>query len=509
MNQRAFLIAVAIATVSCTSNRTPRAVAPERDHTISVTNWTGKTELFMEHPPLIAGEKARFAIHLTRLSDFKPLTEGRVEVRLTRADGGSPETFSSDAPSRSGIFGVDVVPRQAGSYAMSVHVVARGLADSHPAGNAMVLASGQSPPEAAGSEEETIAFLKEQQWTLEFGTEVVKERALRESFMAPGEIMPRTGGQAEVTAPIAGRIVSAALPGIGAPVQKGQIVARVLPPTERPADLASLERERSESATALGLAKSNRERVERLLNAGAIPVRRLEEARAAEATAGARVLAAERLHSQWEQSRQADATTDASRAFIVRSPISGVVAEASAVPGANVAAGERLFRIVDVSRVLVAANVPEAQLPRLNTLSGAELEIPDSGQRIGISRALSVGRIVDPQSRTVRVLYELSNTVARLAVGQAVSLRLFTSAELKAPAVPESAIVDDGGRPIVFVQLEGESFARKPVKLGSRGGGYVQVVDGVKSGERVVSQGANLVRLASLSTQVPAHGHVH
>ena len=78
-----------------------------------------------------------------------------------------------------------------------------------------------------------------------------------------------------------------------------------------------------------------------------------------------------------------------------------------------------------------------------------------------------------------------------------------------APAVPESAIVDDGGRPVVFVQLEGEKFARRPVTLGNRESGYVQVLEGVRPGERVVTRGAYLIRLAAMSNQIPAHGHVH
>ena len=63
--------------------------------------------------------------------------------------------------------------------------------------------------------------------------------------------------------------------------------------------------------------------------------------------------------------------------------------------------------------------------------------------------------------------------------------------------------------PIVFVHTSGESFERRPVTLGVRQAEVVQVLEGVKPGERIVSKGAHLVRLASLSTQVPAHGHVH
>jgi multidrug efflux pump subunit AcrA (membrane-fusion protein) len=69
--------------------------------------------------------------------------------------------------------------------------------------------------------------------------------------------------------------------------------------------------------------------------------------------------------------------------------------------------------------------------------------------------------------------------------------------------------VDDGGRPVVFVQAAGETFLRRPVRLGIREGGYVQVLEGVSRGERVVARGAHLIRLAAMSGQVPAHGHVH
>jgi multidrug efflux pump subunit AcrA (membrane-fusion protein) len=62
---------------------------------------------------------------------------------------------------------------------------------------------------------------------------------------------------------------------------------------------------------------------------------------------------------------------------------------------------------------------------------------------------------------------------------------------------------------VVFIQREGESFFRTPVKLGIREADVVQVTEGLKPGERVVTRGAYLVRLAALSTQIPAHGHVH
>jgi multidrug efflux pump subunit AcrA (membrane-fusion protein) len=115
---------------------------------------------------------------------------------------------------------------------------------------------------------------------------------------------------------------------------------------------------------------------------------------------------------------------------------------------------------------------------------------------------------VDPQSRTFPVIYQVDNRDRSIAIHQALHVRLLTKASGVAPAVPESALVDDGGRPVIFIQESGEAFLRRPVKLGIREGGYVQVL-GVFPGERVVTRGAHLIRLAAMSNQVPAHGHVH
>jgi multidrug efflux pump subunit AcrA (membrane-fusion protein) len=97
-----------------------------------------------------------------------------------------------------------------------------------------------------------------------------------------------------------------------------------------------------------------------------------------------------------------------------------------------------------------------------------------------------------------------------MAIGQGVTLRLITSAQSPEVAVPVDAVVDDGGQSIVFVQTGGETFERRPVRIGgAREGGFVQIVEGLEAGERIVTRGANLVRLAALSPQTPGHGHVH
>ncbi len=483
--------------------------AAEEPETISVSNWTGKTELFMEYQPLVTTAKRRFAVHFTDLSNFKPLTKGAVTVSLKR-NGVEAESFSTAAPSRPGIFGVDVQPKQAGRYSMSVTLNAAPLRDTHEVGEVVVYSGPKEIPgtvEKPG--EERIAFLKEQQWTLDFATALSERRRMRESVVVSGDVRPRSGGEVEVATPISGRVSpSGKLPVIGAPVERGQTLASIVPLTPAPADRPALELSISEARTAFDLARRDLARAERLLAAGAVPARRVEEARAAEATAAARLATAEQRLQQFEVSRHADGSGSRESAFAVRAPIGGVIAQVGVTAGANVTQGDRLFRVVAVDRVYVAANVPEAQLPRVSSLNGADVEVTEAIS-LPAGRLVAKSSVVDPEARTLSFLFEVRNPRRILAIGQAVSVRLFLTGTVDAVAVPESAVIDDGGKPVIFVQREGEAFARRPVKLGIRENGLVQITEGVRPSDRVVTKGAYLIRLAALSSQIPAHGHVH
>jgi membrane fusion protein, heavy metal efflux system len=508
MKRLILLIAAATALIGCNSNQKIQDVP--KTETVAVTRWSDKTELFMEHPPLVAGEKARFAVHFTNLANFKPLTAGRVTVELR--DGSSSEKFATAGPSRPGIFGVDVLPAKAGTYTMVVTLESADLKDSHDAGPVAVFPDGKQAASAQGEnpQEETLAFLKEQQWSLDFATAVVTEKPVRESIRVPAEVRPRTGGEAQITAPVSGRLsVTSSVPPTGTQVSKGQIVARIIPRTSMPADRAGIESALTEASAQLEIARKDRERAERLLAARAVPEKRLDEAKAAETTAEAKLKSAQARSAQHEASRSAEGEGAGDSAFLLRSPIAGVIAEAHATPGAGVEEGQSLFRIVAVDTVYVAASVPEAEAALLRHVSSAEVEVPGIDRPLNVGKPISVGQVVDPATRTIAVVFQLVNHEHAVAVGQTAFLRLFTSEAKLSPTIPGSAVVDDAGRPVVFVQRSGEAFARRPVRLGNQQDGWIQVLEGVKPGDRVVSRGAYLVRLSAMSSSIPAHGHVH
>ncbi|MGH9160209.1 MAG: efflux RND transporter periplasmic adaptor subunit [Vicinamibacteraceae bacterium] len=503
------LLACLIAS-GCNRPAPPATAAEEEPEALSVTRWTDQTELFAEFPPLTVGHTSRFAIHLTRLDTFKPLTDGHVEVHL-RGGSGEPEVFRVERPSRPGIFGVDVTPAHAGTRELVIAVRSRGVSDEHRVGEVEVHANAAAARAAAaegGDDVAGISFLKEQQWTLDFGTAVVREQAVRESIRVPARLEARPGGAADVVAPIDGRLTRVLALSLGASVTRGQALARLLPRPSVPGDLPQLQRARAEAETALALATRDRARAERLTDVGAAPEKRLDEARSAEEQARARLAAAKASLAQYGTA-QAGGTANAEGLFVIRAPVSGVIAQRDAATGANVAAGTLLFRVVDAAQVHVVGQVSEAEAGRVRAVSAAEIEIPGDEDRVRVGRLASVGKVLDPQSRTLPITFAFDNRTQDLPVGQSVVLHLLMDTTAPRPVVPAAAIVDDAGRPIVFVQQDGETFERRAVTLGPRTGDLVQIVEGVQPGDRVVTKGAYLVRLASLSTTVPAHGHVH
>lgn len=481
---------------------------------IVVTRWTSVTELFAEYPPLQVGRTSRFAIHLTDLASFQPLQAGQVSVEL---DYGNRvfERFEVDAPSQPGIFGVDVVPSRSGHPSVSVTVHSPSLDDTHPLGTAPVLgeqATMSDHPSYSenGRKDSAISYLKEQQWNLPFATQLVKVSSMQESVRVPAIVRPRSGGRLIVTSPVSGRLrPSVPLPALGASVRKNQELCAVVPIWDGPLDRSALQLALDESQLAVEAAAREHRRAERLLAVGAVPARRLAEAADKKAQASVRLKAAHGRMAYFEATRRDEPHNESLLSFEIRSHLSGVVTSLSVTDGARVEEGDVLLEVTETDTVHVSGTVAESQAAMLHRVRGAEIEVPGSDAPLPVGDLVSKALVVDPVTRTMKATFLADNSDRRLALGQSLFLRLFTSNSVMAPTVPHSALVDDGGQTVVYVQSGGESFERRPVVPGYRQGQEVQVSAGLSEGERIVTRGAYLLRLASMTTEAPAHGHVH
>jgi membrane fusion protein, heavy metal efflux system len=484
---------------------------------IAVTHFTELTELFVEFPPLTVGQESGFAAHLTRLEDFRPVAEGTVSVRLS--GGGVPdEVFSVDAPSIPGIFRPVAIPEHAAERRVALTLESPGLTTTHDLGTYRVYPDRESALADQPTEEEAgeeIGFLKEQQWKVDFATAQVQRRALHASVRATGVIKARKDGEAVVGAPTAGHLLASdAFPRIGTRVSAGQPLATILPKVAGDqVDVASLELAVERARSEHEFARREQERLKQLVAQRAASTRDLHEAENAERVVKAELAAAtERLARHRRALGGDDSAEDLG--IQVRAPVAGTLAEILVTAGSYVNEGDEMFHIVDTDRLWLEASVAEADVGRLRDPQRAWFSIEGFPQSFTVDPAtggqlVAFGTLVDPVRRTVPLVFELPNPEGRLRVGMFADARISTGEHAEDTALPVSAIVEEAGQDVVYVMLGGESFERRVVRPGVRDGDFVQVVEGVAPGERVVTRGAYLVRLAGTSPAAAGHGHAH
>lgn len=481
----------------------------------SITHFTDRTELFVEFEPLIVGQESRFAAHLTWLSDpknaaagFRPVTEGR--ATLTLAGPAGEQTFAVDAPKSPGIFRPMAKPQHAGGHQARLRLESAEGVVVHDLGEVTVHADqhaalhAQDEETASGGE---IAFLKEQQWKIDFATAAVGERVIRDSIAAAGQIRAAGGREAQVVAPSAGLIAVAGgnFPRIGQQVKKGELLAYLVPRLGGESDAATLALSARRAELGVEQARRERERLEGLFAAEAIPERRLIDARAQEQLARAELGAAQQRLAPYQGS---------AGGLPVRAPLSGVLIDVKAAPGAAVEAGQSLLHIADLNRVWLEVSVPESQVGKLRQASGAWFRLDGYERTFDLevgrnARRVALGGVIDKNSRTVPLIFEFDNHNSGLPVGLSAQVQVATGQTQQAVALPASAVIDDNGQAVVFVQKSGEAFERRPVVLGPRDGDVFAVRSGLNAGERIVTRGAYYVRLASTAPAAIGAGHVH
>jgi RND family efflux transporter MFP subunit len=505
----------AVTLVGCARQETPQESAGEELPTLDVTTWTDASELFMEYPPLVAGQSALFAVHLTRLSDFSAMTAGRPRLEFTPEAGGAPVVLQGNAPSRPGVFRVEGAPPRPGQYRWALVIDAPDLNDRHDLGVVTVFADQAAAVADAEShtaeDPAAIAYLKEPQWTNGFGVAPVREAELRRSMRVPAVIQPLTGGEAVVSAPADGRFIAARLPAVGDRLEEGLELGRIQPRlAEGVADRAMLVAAAAEAEASVEAARVELGRAERLLAERAVPGRRVDEAQRALKVAEARHAAASAQLAQRDETLRTGGGDAAGNSFLLRSPITGRVAEVFAALGASFDEGAPLFRIVRTDRVELRAHVPASDAPFNDAVSELAFEVSGRTEPIALTfDHMHDAGVIDPATRALPVQFQVDNRRGQLLIGQTGTAILYTGARQTMPAVPVDAVLMEGGRPYVFVQIGGESFARRFIDIAARDRGLVGVRGGIKPGDRVVTRGAYDVQLAAAAGGLPAEGHVH
>jgi len=475
----------------------------QEDEGWAVTAWGERFEIFAECDPLEAGQLAHAYTHVTRLTDFSPVSSGTVSV-VFRQQGGGAETFRQEQAVRAGIFRVPMTPKETGEFAISFLVETTDGNEEIPAGVVRVgrsgsagglislapSASGEGPGIAHDSGHETISFLKEQQWRTAFATDWSREGSLRVPVKGPGRVRIASGAEVILSAPLDGIVDPQSRLHVGMVVGRNDILARLAPRAAQNRTLPELEAEAEAARARLA-------RLEKLLELQAVSVAEVEAARA-------------RVASLVPQLDAALGRGGMKRVEVV-APFSGQVAEVRVAPGQAVSAGDPLLRLVQTNPVWVEVMLaPWDALRAGKGIAGLVLKASGSSPLLVEGSDLSLvaqAPEVDPGTGTVATVFEVRGQT-QLRPGTVVGAEVLLPEEELGVVVPASALIDDSGVQVVYVQVGGEGFLRHEVAVRARQG-ELALVDGLSPGRRVVTLGGGAIRRVTLMKSGSVEGHVH
>jgi HlyD family secretion protein len=271
-----------------------------------------------------------------------------------------------------------------------------------------------------------------------------------------------------------------------------------------PDDLTKSTTDVESARQALNAAQKVFESRQALLKEGALSQRLVDDARVAMVQANSQFQTAQQhltsvqTVSGKEQSRSAQAQMDAAKAHYeataaqvsyaeVRSPVSGVVSDRPLNVGEMASSGSALISVVDISRVTARASVPVQQAAAISV--GRPATISGPGTQLH-GKVTVVSPTVDPNTTTVQVWVEAGNPGEHLKLGSTVEISIDAGTIKDAIVVPATALLssDEGGEKVMIAGPDSAAHER-PVKVGIRSGDDVQILDGVKEGEKVITQG--------------------
>ncbi len=344
--------------------------------------------------------------------------------------------------------------------------------------------------------------------------EPVRTMTLGDELVVPGRVSYNLEEMAHIGTPVQGRVAEVKVK-LGDLVKKGDVLLVIDSPAlgEAQSEFLQKRTQVEVAASAASVAQTAAERAKRLLEGKGIALgeyqRREGEyksALGAQKSAKSAMTAAEntlRLYGVSDgEIKQLTASDEINPRYAVRAPIDGQVVEREVTMGEVVGPDrDALLKLADMKVLWVLADVPENQIQRVVLHTPVSVAIEAFAGQSFPGTVAYLAPELNKETRTVQVRIELGNVAAPISPGMFAQVgmvfdRPAGQADREALAVPEAAVQIFEGGPTVFAEVPNEpnTFSAKPVKVGLSNGKMIPVLSGIKEGERIVVDGAFLVK---------------
>lgn len=466
---------------------------------IRLTSYSTEFEVFAEADPFVVGKTGNVLSHFTFLSDFKALENAAVTIRLIIGDKQVIQTL--EKPTRKGIYSFDLNPSVPGNGKVVFEVK-----DSSGKSDFLESPVEVYPDEQAANAEavklepsrtNTIVFIKEQSWKIDFSTNLPVTEPFGQIIKTIAQIQSALNDEIIVNARTNGVVMFSGSNVLeGQSISSGQLLFTI--------SGAGLSENNSalrytEAQNNYLRAKANYERQVELAKDKIVSEKELLSTKNEYDNATAIY---EMLNKNFSLSGQN-----------VTCPASGYVKQLFVKNGQYVEAGQPVISVSKNKTIILKAGVPQKFASILDDIKSANIRIPGIDKTYTLEqlngKVVSHGRNTDSDNYLIPVSLQIDNK-GDFIPGGFVEVYLKTVTNNNALIVPNTSLLEEQGSFFVFVQITPELFEKREVTVGPSDGLLSEIIKGINQNDRIVSKGTIMIKLAQASGALdPSSGHNH
>ncbi|MBU3927398.1 MAG: efflux RND transporter periplasmic adaptor subunit [Bacteroidetes bacterium] len=490
--------ALALIFASCHTNHD----AEESHHdevSIKITAYSNEFEVFAEADPFVVGQSGEILSHFSHLPGFKALESGSMTARLII--NGKETSHTLDKPTRKGIYKFVLTPETEGVGQLVFDIVTEQGTFQLIAPDIHVYADEHDAIHAAEqivfSSTNATVFTKEQSWKIDFATEYPKVEPFGQVIKTTAQVQSAQGDETIITAKTNGTVLFTAENVLeGKAVSNGQVLFSI-----SGSDLAN-----NNSAVYFQEVENNYEKAK-------ADYERLTE------LAKDKIISEKDLLSATNQYENAKANYNnlvknfSASGQNVASSMNGYIKQVFVQNGQYVEAGQAIVAISQNKTLLLKAEVQQKYASVLASIHSANIRLLQNNETYTLAelngKIVSFGRNTNNDNFLLPINIQIDNK-GNFVSGGFVEVYLKTLTNTLALTIPNAALLEEQGSYFVFVQVHPELFEKREVKVGATDGLKTEIVKGITQQERVVTEGAILVKLAQATGTLDAHsGHNH
>jgi len=470
----------------------------EEAEKVQYTAYTDAFELFAEADMFIVNESANILSHFTYLSNFKPLEEGTISVKLVV--NGKEVSQTLENPTKKGIYSFNITPDVAGDGQLIFDISSSNGKSQIIVNDVEVFADDHEAEEhhhqAEGSVVNTIAFTKEKSWKIDFATETPALQPFGQIIKTTAKVVPAVSDELIITARAKGIV----LMNSGAVLAGNSVKSGSSLFTIGATGIAD-----ENSSVVYNEAKNNFEKAK-------ADYERAQELAKDKITSDKDLLQAKVDYENAKVHFESISSSYNASGLAVKSSIDGYVSQVYVSNGQFVEVGQPLISVIKNKNVYLKAEVQPKYASILGFIKSANINV-NSENTFSLEelngKVVSLGKSTEADGFLIPVTLQVENN-GRFVSGSFVDVFLKAETSKQALTIPTSALLEEQGSFSVLVQVNPELFEKREVKVGATDGLRTEILSGISATDRVVTKGAILVKLAQASGALDPHaGHVH